>query len=421
VAHRVKEWMLQRRCGPGSGVCGEARGGACVGYVKTVKMKSRQTAETCTMTNQGQTGNCKTDKCDVTIGGSQYCSQCSVTTEFPINGVCTTDKGTNTNTCDAGKCTSCGAGYFLHKGGCYKKGQQPGQTICKDTADITGKCQACASGYFNNPAATDSNDKESCIACGDTTGADTYKGRDKCATCDSSQLPASGGGTITCTACVDGYFADNSGTTCTQCIGDCQTCKGAATQCTSCKTNYLKITDSAGAFGECVTDQQCTSTHFPTTTTDGKKICTPCSDAANGGIANCKTCSKTDTTVTCSACTPDNAKKPNKAGSKCFDCQLADCSHCSADGVCEACSGNKKVSPGGSSCVTTCPDNSTEKETGACLCNEGYSPKDGNCELASTGPNLSTGAIAGISVAAVVVVGGLVGFLCWWFVCRGKA
>ena len=33
---------------------------------------------------------------------------------------------------------------------------------------------------------------------------------------------------------------------------------------------------------------------------------------------------------------------------------------------------------------------------------------------------LSTGAIAGISVAAVVV-GGLVGFLCWWFVCRGKA
>ena len=34
---------------------------------------------------------------------------------------------------------------------------------------------------------------------------------------------------------------------------------------------------------------------------------------------------------------------------------------------------------------------------------------------------LSSGAIAGISVAAVVVVGGLVGFLCWWFICRGKA
>ena len=43
------------------------------------------------------------------------------------------------------------------------------------------------------------------------------------------------------------------------------------------------------------------------------------------------------------------------------------------------------------------------------------------CGAASSGPNLSAGAIAGISVAAVVVVGGLVGFLCWWFICRGKA
>ncbi|ESU39435.1 Variant-specific surface protein, partial [Giardia duodenalis] len=34
---------------------------------------------------------------------------------------------------------------------------------------------------------------------------------------------------------------------------------------------------------------------------------------------------------------------------------------------------------------------------------------------------LSTGAIAGISVAVIVVVAGLVGFLCWWFICRGKA
>ena len=37
------------------------------------------------------------------------------------------------------------------------------------------------------------------------------------------------------------------------------------------------------------------------------------------------------------------------------------------------------------------------------------------------GPNLSMGAIAGISVAVIAVVGGLVGFLCWWFLCRGKA
>ena len=68
--------------------------------------------------------------------------------------------------------------------------------------------------------------------------------------------------------------------------------------------------------------------------------------------------------------------------------------------------------------MANCPENSTTSE-GACICNGGFAPSGDSC--VSTGVNLSTGAIAGISVAAVVVVGGLVGFLCWWFICRGKA
>ena len=55
-------------------------------------------------------------------------------------------------------------------------------------------------------------------------------------------------------------------------------------------------------------------------------------------------------------------------------------------------------------------------------CSDGFSLDNGKC--VSSGANrsgLSTGAIAGISVAVVAVVGGLVGFLCWWFLCRGKA
>ena len=57
-------------------------------------------------------------------------------------------------------------------------------------------------------------------------------------------------------------------------------------------------------------------------------------------------------------------------------------------------------------------------------CSSGYTLDSQANTCASSSANrsaLSTGAIAGISVAAVVVVGGLVGFLCWWFVCRGKA
>ena len=55
-------------------------------------------------------------------------------------------------------------------------------------------------------------------------------------------------------------------------------------------------------------------------------------------------------------------------------------------------------------------------------CISGYKLEGETCVSSSANRSaLSTGAIAGISVAAVVVVGGLVGFLCWWFVCRGKA
>ena len=58
-------------------------------------------------------------------------------------------------------------------------------------------------------------------------------------------------------------------------------------------------------------------------------------------------------------------------------------------------------------------------------CADKSEPKDNACPSPEN-PNinksgLSTGAIAGIAVAAVIVVGGLVGFLCWWFLCRGKA
>ncbi|ESU42353.1 ATPase involved in DNA repair/chromosome segregation [Giardia duodenalis] len=63
----------------------------------------------------------------------------------------------------------------------------------------------------------------------------------------------------------------------------------------------------------------------------------------------------------------------------------------------------------------------------ACKCDgdNGYTlQSDGTCKKQSDNTNksaLSTGAVAGISVAVIAVVGGLVGFLCWWFLCRGKA
>ncbi|ESU40009.1 Variant-specific surface protein, partial [Giardia duodenalis] len=92
--------------------------------------------------------------------------------------------------------------------------------------------------------------------------------------------------------------------------------------------------------------------------------------------------------ITCSACV--SGKKPNTSGSQCIACDIDGCARCSEASKCSQ-------------------------------CGDGYRLEGDTCVSTGGGSNLSSGAIAGISVAAVVVVGGLVGFLCWWFVCRGKA
>ena len=116
------------------------------------------------------------------------------------------------------------------------------------------------------------------------------------------------------------------------------------------------------------------------------------------GVDGCSACTApaalTTAGMTAAVCTScDNSKKPNKDGSGCVLCSVSDCKSCVVDNICGECNSGFSLDSSGTSCVSS----------GA---NRG---------------GLSTGAIAGISVAVVVVVGGLVGFLCWWFVCRGKA
>ncbi|ESU42947.1 Permease [Giardia duodenalis] len=113
--------------------------------------------------------------------------------------------------------------------------------------------------------------------------------------------------------------------------------------------------------------------------------------------AGCKTCTGSGNTQTCLTC-KDSAHFIQLDKKGCT-------SSCTGDGVI----GDSAVTPKVCKCDST----------------NGYTlQSDGTCKKQSDNTNrssLSTGAIAGISVAAVVVVGGLVGFLCWWFICRGKA
>ncbi|ESU37181.1 Variant-specific surface protein, partial [Giardia duodenalis] len=269
----------------------------------------------------GTAGACDATVIDANGKELHYCSYCGKDNEFPINGICTNNK--ESNTCTSHTCTQCAANYFLYMGGCYSTQKAPGNFMCKKSND-SGICTEAANDkYFVVPGAQTTD--QSVLACsnplGTLIGTKAYVGVDGCSQCTAPTAPSGGGMT--------------------------------ATICTSC----------------------------------------------------------------------DSSKVPNKDGSGCFACAVSGCSHCNRDNMCEACSSGKKVSPGRKSCVDGCPSNSTD-DNSVCTCSDGYSPDSSGTSCVSSGTNrsgLSTGAIAGISVAVVAVVGGLVGFLCWWFVCRGKA
>ncbi|EFO64415.1 VSP [Giardia lamblia P15] len=344
------------------------------GAVKCTKCKPnyRQSREpaagvTCTRVCEdeaacgGTAGACDAVVIDDAGKELRYCSFCGDSTKIPIDGKCVAAGSANGNTCSAGICTACANTYFLYMNGCYKIGQTPGQYMC--TAAATGFCTAPDSKkkFFNIPDAT--KQEQSVLACGNPLG--TVTGADGTAKAYV--------GVPSCTACTPPSAPSNGGM--------------AAAKCTACEAPKKPNQDGSG--------------------------CTLCA------VAECKSCI---TDNVCEVC--DGDKKPNKAGSACYACSPEGCSHCSADNRCEVCAdGGKRPSLDGAQCITCNIDRCTRcSAEGVCgECEAGYAPKDGKCEPGSTGPNLSTGAIAGISVAAVVVVGGLVGFLCWWFICRGKA
>ena len=385
-------WVLQYPRDPGSGVCKEARDGACMMYremdadeghlidsgrhgaqgsrtndsmqgVERVKAPG----DTCTPSSSAASGKCEASSCNVLIGENTYCSKCSTTTKAPIDGVCKAISN-DPSGCQAksgsadGTCASCtGANYFLHKGGCYLQTATPGSTICKTAGSTAGICDECQAGYFKNPA--NSNQKDSCIACGDTTGDTTNgnKGVQNCATC-TVEGAGTTGKTAKCTTCVDGYFANSDGSACGACDGNanCATCSGAATQCTSCKDTGTKLyfKKGDGETGECVAEADCNGNYFPNDDVDGKRQCIPCGDSAHGGIDGCTTCApKTAAglaetpSVTCSAC--NNGKKPNTTGTACVACSITDCASCDKEDVCAACDNGKYFTPT-AQCVDDC-------------------------------------------------------------------
>ncbi|KAE8305218.1 VSP [Giardia duodenalis] len=401
--------------------------------------------------------NCASgDNClDVNMNGSptEVCTKCEPN-NVPIDGACK-PAADNTNSCvtsdsgAGGVCASCQGSTYLYKGGCYAacpQGTPNSETNtcdgvpapdcnlanCEVCSEDKQKCTKCQSNYFLTP------EKNACLA---SCPAGSYAVGQTCAPCDPSCAECSGAGASKCTACPAGKmlrYADesklNEGGQCVeQCVEgpECETCGltiGGTKYCSKCKGNNVPLngvcTSNAARTRFCTTVANgactvCAAGYFiqeggcyKTDRLPGKSICTTptgdgkCQTCANGLTAVSNMCPLCDST--CATCTVAN--QPDK----CSTCPPG--RYLDASKACKLCTETSGSIQGVANCASCAPPTGN---SGSVIC---YVKTDGTDNGGSTNKSgLSTGAIAGISVTAVVVVAGLVSFLCWWFLCRGKA
>ncbi|EFO65773.1 VSP [Giardia lamblia P15] len=301
---------------------------------------------------------------------------------------------------------------------------------CKACSEDKGTCTECEPGKHLTPT------KKACLA---DCPAGTYLLEQACTPCDPSCAECGGAGASKCTACPAGKmlrYADegklNEGGQCVE-GPECETCGltiGGTKYCSKCKGSSVPLngvcTSNAARAQFCTTaaDGACTVCAagyfiqgggcYETTRQPGEQICAltdnkgKCQTCANGlgpdGAGTCPSCDPT--CKTCSAANQEN---------KCTTCATG-YYKTALEGVCTSCESDSNGVTGVRNCLNCAPPSAG---SGSVLC---YLMKGGDSTGGSTNKSgLSTGAIAGISVAVVIVVGGLVGFLCWWFICRGKA
>ncbi|KAE8302411.1 VSP [Giardia duodenalis] len=385
-----------------------------------------------------KTAPCEVEGCDVCEESNpQQCKTCgSGYTLNPTTKKCTKNPASdcgvqNCAQCVSGdntRCETCSPGFDPNDDGTQCTPQADCPIVnCQTCSPDKQTCEECEPGKHLTPT------KKACL---DACPVGTYLSGQTCAPCDPSCAECSGAGASKCTACPAGKmlrYADESnptdGTCVEQCVEgpECETCGltiGGTKYCSKCKGNNVPLngvcTSNAARTRFCTTAANgactvCAAGYFiqeggcyQTTRLPGKSICTTptgdgkCQTCANGLTAVSNMCPLCDST--CATCT--EANQPNKC-SACPPGRYLDASK-----ACKLCTETSNNIQGVANCASCAPPSNNQ---GPVLC---YLMKDGGSTNKS---GLSTGAIAGISVAVIVVVGGLVGFLCWWFICRGKA
>eukprot|EP00701_Giardia_intestinalis_P003966 XP_001707790.1 VSP [Giardia lamblia ATCC 50803] len=412
----------------GTSTCVENSYAGCQGTDKELFMKEDQPE--CLLCGDATTG---TDPKDKGVANCRTCTKASATGAAPVCETCKEGYIKNGNgagaTCEAchqncatcseatteNKCLTCKEGFFLAgtgEGKCIscENGNDSGYSGLAGCLSCTApaapgpaSCNRCKIGYTLQ-GTTCVKTCEDETACGGTSGA-----------CDAIVIGANGKELHYCSYCGEANKYPINGVCVSTGNENGNTCaKGVCTQCTTGYFMYMggcyKVTEVPGKSmctkaGDGVCTEAAAGYFIPPSPTKDKQSVLACSNPlgvelagqkAYVGVDGCSQCTAptapSDAGMTPAVCTScDSDRKPNKDGSGCVLCSVSDCKSCVVDDVC-----------------------------GECV--DGYSLDNGKCVSMSTNRSgLSTGAIAGISVAVVVVVGGLVGFLCWWFLCRGKA
>ncbi|ESU39892.1 Variant-specific surface protein, partial [Giardia duodenalis] len=321
-----------------------------------------------------------------------------------------------------------------------------GQTCVPKTSCKTENCKVCENKGTDRETCTECNDgtyltptNQCTTSCAALSGYYGDAASKTCKQCDSSCASCSTAGADKCLSCPVGkvlkYTSESSPTDGT-CVDECKTNTGGCADC-GAVIGGSRYCSKCGDASQAPLNGNCAAntarTKFCTTVKDG--ACTQCANGyflLDGGCYQTtrqpgKSVCTTDSNGKCTQCA--NGQNPNSSG-VCPLCHetCAKCSAASSETACTECLAGYYLS--GTKCVK-CNTNDGSI-TGVENCISCAPPSNGNgaviCYVTqqSTDPSvnkggLSSGAIAGISVAVIAVVGGLVGFLCWWFICRGKA
>ncbi|ESU41278.1 Variant-specific surface protein [Giardia duodenalis] len=343
------------------------------GFFPTTDSKNKKVCVKCSATDNGGIENCA--KCSLKAssaraGAAVTCTECTSNKLSPLGDACL---------------IACPAGTY------------DDNSICKPCHVSCAECN-------NNAEAT------SCTACYPgrvlSKGADTTKGTciKECtgafmAHCKTDGCTLDVGGSRYCDACENGYAPID---------GVCTAIAAGARDASGCKANDGKCTACTGA-NYALLSSGCYNTQM----LPGMSVCT----AANSG--SCTTCAngQTYTSGTCPACAEGCAKCATNANT----CTACLAGYYLSNSKCFKCTADSNEGSNAITGVPNCVSCAAPASSGPVTCYVTQTPTVDPTDPSTNKGGLSSGAIAGISVAVIAVVGGLVGFLCWWFVCRGKA